>query len=355
MIRRNQQGVYVPRRSSSLAAVLSGQNSTGEQISKMAMDSNNFGSGYAGGWGALAQGLTAGIGAWTQKKEQDKETMARQAFAEQFPEHASLASQLSPESREAISAKILMASLGSAADTEKPSNVREWEYFSGLEPSQQKQYLNLRRNIAGEGSVIDGGGSIAVLPGYQNSMAGKAAAVQNAKNNSDLVYAEPTKKAEALGSETGKKLGTQAGKVIQAPANLDLIARAEELLPNSTSGTLSNVGTKAANFAGYSTKKGQADEQLKGIAANLTLNVPRMEGPQSDRDTALYKQAAADVANPNIPWESRQVALQSIKSLNQKYASQYIPNQQPQQQAPNQNDLMRQKAIMEAKRRGLIK
>ena len=335
MIRKDQvQRGQLSRRSSSLASVLGGNFSNADQISKMAMDSSNFGSGYAGAWGALAQGLTAGIGAYAKKKEQDQEMAARQAFTEQFPEYAALAGQLSPESREALSAKVLMNSLGGEA--EKPSNVREWEYFDGLEPSKQKQYLNLRRNIAGEGSVVDGGGSIAVLSGYQGAMAGKAAAVQNAKNNSDLVYAEPTKKAETLGAETGKKLGTQAGKVIQAPANLDLIARAEELLPNSTSGTLSNVGTKAANFAGYSTQKGQADEQLKGIAANLTLNVPRMEGPQSDRDTALYKQAVADVANPNIPWKSRQAALQSIKSLNQKYASQYTPTptQQPQQQAP---------------------
>lgn len=152
MIRRNQQGVYVPRRSSSLAAVLSGQNSTGEQISKMAMDSNNFGSGYAGAWGALAQGLTAGIGAWTQKKEQDREMMARQAFAEQFPEHASLASQLSPESREAISAKILMAQLENNAPTPQSSLGKlAADYQNGLiDPKAYNAAIRKETMFAGD-------------------------------------------------------------------------------------------------------------------------------------------------------------------------------------------------------------
>ena len=334
MIRRNQQqgGVYVPRRSSSLAAVLSSNYGIGEQISRMAMDSNNFGSGYAGAWGAVAQGLTAGIGAFAKKKEQDQEIAARQAFAEQFPEHASLASQLSPESRDAINTKILMSAIGGGAD--QPAKVREWEYFDKLEPSKKKQYLNLHRDIAGEGSVIDNEGSIAVLPGYQRSVAGRAAAAQNAKNQSDLSYALPIKQAEALGAETGKKLAVQKTKEMQAPANLDLLDGAEALLPQASSGTISNIGTKAANFAGISTKKGKADESLKGIAANLVLNVPRMEGPQSDKDTALYKQAAADVANPNIPAESRKAAIDTMKSLQLKYLQ--GSTQQPQQSQPQQ-------------------
>ena len=126
----SQGGVYVPRRNSNsdLVNALSGNYhlTPGEQISKMAMDSSNFGSGYAGAWGAVAQGLTAGIGAYTQKKEQDaaeeqikayqqaladNEEMQNQALEEHFskinPDIVPLVRQASPETKQAILQKTL--------------------------------------------------------------------------------------------------------------------------------------------------------------------------------------------------------------------------------------------------------
>jgi hypothetical protein len=46
-----------------------------------------------------------------------------------------------------------------------------------------------------------------------------------------------------------------------------------------------------------------------------------MEGPQSDADRLLYQQSAADVANPNKPYQTRMAALETVIGLNEKYAA----------------------------------
>jgi ribosomal protein L7/L12 len=61
-----------------------------------------------GGWGvAAAQIATAGIGAWAQNRARkeiaEKEVASQQQFAESYPEYANMASQLSPETRQAYS------------------------------------------------------------------------------------------------------------------------------------------------------------------------------------------------------------------------------------------------------------
>lgn len=109
-------------------------------------------------------------------------------------------------------------------------------------------------------------------------------------------------------------------KEVQGQTMLDLARKAQAILPNATSGAISNLATMATDAAGIPTNKSAADGQLRIIGAQLVSNVPRMEGPQSDADVRLYKQAAADVANGNIPYQTRIKSLNTIIELNQKYA-----------------------------------
>lgn len=186
----------------------------------------------------------------------------------------------------------------------------------------------VKSNLANQGLQYQDGG-VAPIPGYIGTTAkiagAKAGAQQNAQNASDLNYGGAIKAVEAAGSEIGKKQGTQQAKAITASGVIDLVNQAEEILPKATSGTLQNIGTKATNFIGKSTDASEADAKLDQIAAGLTLNIPRMEGPQSDRDTALYKEAAGNVANRNLPYKTRLAAVQQVKALNQKYLQQSIP------------------------------
>lgn len=114
-----------------------------------------------------------------------------------------------------------------------------------------------------------------------------------------------------------------------------LIGEAENLLknPDATGGTADNWLDKTGAFFGYSTKGGEITARLQTIAGQLTAQMPRMEGPQSDKDVELYRQMAGDVANANLPVRTRLGALQTMKTLNEKYkALNGITTQQPQQQ-----------------------
>ena len=50
--------------------------------------------------------------------------------------------------------------------------------------------------------------------------------------------------------------------------------------------------------------------------------MPRMEGPQSDRDQALYRQMAAQIGDATVPARIRKAAMETLKELNDKYQDQ---------------------------------
>jgi hypothetical protein len=47
---------------------------------------------------------------------------------------------------------------------------------------------------------------------------------------------------------------------------------------------------------------------------------PRMEGPQSDKDVALYRQMSGQIGDPTVPGAIKQAALETIRGLHEKYA-----------------------------------
>ena len=109
-------------------------------------------------------------------------------------------------------------------------------------------------------------------------------------------------------------------KTTQGQTVLDVARRAELVLPKASSGIISNLFTMATDAAGIPTDKSAADAQLRVLGGQLTLAQPRMEGPQSNADSILYQQMAAEVANPNRPYQTRMKALNTVIELNEKYA-----------------------------------
>jgi hypothetical protein len=110
-------------------------------------------------------------------------------------------------------------------------------------------------------------------------------------------------------------------KTTQGQTVLDVAKRAEIVLPKASSGIISNLFTMATDAAGIPTDKSAADAQLRVLGGQLTLAQPRMEGPQSNADSILYQQMAASVANPNVPYQTRMKALNTVIELNEKYAA----------------------------------
>lgn len=92
------------------------------------------------------------------------------------------------------------------------------------------------------------------------------------------------------------------------------------LLEKSTGSGVGAGMDWAARQVGVVTPGAQAIAQLKPYEAMLVSAMPRMEGPQSDRDVQLYREAAGQVADPTVPVEMRRAALSSLRSIYSKYA-----------------------------------
>jgi hypothetical protein len=100
----------------------------------------------------------------------------------------------------------------------------------------------------------------------------------------------------------------------------DLAKQAEKLLPLGHGSGIGKAAGGLANIVGFPSEKNAVDAQLKVIGAGLTASVPRMQGPQSDKDVAMYKEAAGEVGNAGLPMNVRMAALQTVKNINKKYA-----------------------------------
>lgn len=103
---------------------------------------------------------------------------------------------------------------------------------------------------------------------------------------------------------------------------LMIIGEAEKYIDQATG---SGVGTGldwVGRAVGYSTKGDTAIGQLKALEGVLVSKMPKMSGPQSDKDVALYKQMAAEIGDPMMPNSRKKAALQVVKQIQQKYADQ---------------------------------
>ena len=56
------------------------------------------------------------------------------------------------------------------------------------------------------------------------------------------------------------------------------------------------------------------------LGDRILKSVPRFSGATSDRDVASYKAAAGQLADPNVPIETRIAAFRTIQDINKKYA-----------------------------------
>lgn len=104
-----------------------------------------------------------------------------------------------------------------------------------------------------------------------------------------------------------------------------VIKQAEDLLSGASGKALptgSGIGTAydfVAGLVGASPDGADEAQTLKSIGGALTSKMPRMEGPQSDKDTILYKEMAAVVGDSTIPRSRRLAALNVVKDIWAKY------------------------------------
>lgn len=101
---------------------------------------------------------------------------------------------------------------------------------------------------------------------------------------------------------------------------INILNEAEKLTGQATNSYAGKATDEVAAFFGHATDSGKAAAQLKVLGGFAQSKVPKMSGPQSDKDTAMYKEMAASIADPTIPSETKNAAIKTLWDLNLKYA-----------------------------------
>jgi hypothetical protein len=124
-------------------------------------------------------------------------------------------------------------------------------------------------------------------------------------------------KTKALQAQQGRDLDLAIKELTEATKDKGLIDQST----GSGAGRLVDV---AAGFAGQATPGAIAIAKLKPIADMALKMVPRFEGPQSDKDTASYKEAAGQLADPSLPTEIRKQAGKEVVRLMKARKGQFV-------------------------------
>lgn len=200
----------------------------------------------------------------------------------------------------------------------RPSAVQEWEFYNKLPDTQKPLYLEMKRNPNFTVKDVN-----QVPNSIQQSIVGGVTVQPLSNLSQTAAAAEKVKQAEGRGGAFGKTEGEIAGGIQTKGSNavtvLDMTQEARKLLKDSTGSVVGTGVDKIAGGLGYSTKGAQTGGRLKVLQAAIMTNMPRMEGPQSDRDVDLYRQAAAQIGDTTIPTETRAAALDTIDYLQKKY------------------------------------
>lgn len=149
----------------------------------------------------------------------------------------------------------------------------------------------------------------------------------------NLDTGETIKELGVIGKPSGTyEKGEQAKKatlqgIKDAEANIDLLLGTEQapgLLYKATGSGIGAAVDAGARLFGQSTAGDIANAQIQPLADAVLKIVPRFEGPQSDKDTASYKEAAGNLANPNLPKGLKIAAAKTIKDIYARRKGQFV-------------------------------
>jgi hypothetical protein len=106
---------------------------------------------------------------------------------------------------------------------------------------------------------------------------------------------------------------------------LNLIDQARKVIPQATGSGIGQGVDAVGRFFGKSTQGDTAIGQLQALEGALVAKMPKMSGPQSDKDVALYKQMAGVIGDPSIPQDRKLAALSQIEEIQRRYAGDAAP------------------------------
>ena len=109
-----------------------------------------------------------------------------------------------------------------------------------------------------------------------------------------------------------------------ADAVLPILDQAEKIIGGGHGSGVGNILGGVSNFTGLGlgqTSKNAVDAQMKVLSGALVSKMPKMSGPQSDKDVLLYKEMAGQIGDAALPIEVRRAAMKEVRRLNEKYAT----------------------------------
>lgn len=117
-----------------------------------------------------------------------------------------------------------------------------------------------------------------------------------------------------------KDAAKESAKVTDAKDVLALLDQASPLIDKATNSYAGVALDEAARTVGMSPKGAQAAAQLRALEGALISKMPKMSGPQSDKDVLLYKQMAGQIGDPSIPAAQKKAAMSTIREINERHA-----------------------------------
>lgn len=114
--------------------------------------------------------------------------------------------------------------------------------------------------------------------------------------------------------------GTAQTRAQDAQDAMMILQQAAPLIDKSTHSGVGALVDIGAGAFGASTPGAIAADQLKVLGGALVSKMPKMSGPQSDKDVQLYKEMAGRIGDPTVPAERKKAAMQTIMELQSKYA-----------------------------------
>jgi hypothetical protein len=150
-----------------------------------------------------------------------------------------------------------------------------------------------------------------------------AAAARDARAVAQAGGEARAREAGTIEARTTAAQRTEAAQLDRAISELQRISAPGGLLERSTGSGVGRLVDIAGEFVGVSSRGAQAAAALAPIADVVLKLVPRFEGPQSDRDTRSYQEAAGRLADPTIPNETRLAAAREIVRLMQSRRDQF--------------------------------
>lgn len=258
------------------------------------------------------------------------------------PFQQNIAKDLTPEQRDAAYIQLISTNpeLGkSIIDYQKAQSAMDSQSMrrarlgipQGFDMNEQGQLVPMP--VEGGGNFLNTvlpaqaqarGSFVTPVQQHQMNVADAQLQLQQAKD-----LREQQKEQRALEKETPQQI--KEDQRIQDAQ--DALAITKEAAPLISQATGSGVGAGVdylAGLVGKSTKGADAAAQLKVLGGALVAKMPKMSGPQSDKDVLLYKEMAGRIGDPTVPASQKQAAIQTINEMQKRYSGAQSKVQQPQ-------------------------